>query len=106
MFGIFSIFLFVVELATSLMITWVVFGRATVRQNQLDALKEVTRLGVVSAQRLLVIRAIDDEASLVLALATRRPVVCEISEQPAGAGISSCAARNVSSAGQTTRSLN
>src|SRR5215467_4451142 len=50
------------------MVSWVVFGRATARQNQLDALREATRLGKVSAQRLLVIRAIDDEASLALAL--------------------------------------
>jgi hypothetical protein len=51
------------------MVPWVVFGRAAARQNQLDALREATRLGKVSAQqRLLVIRAIDDEASLALAL--------------------------------------
>ena len=69
MFGIFLISLFVVGLAIGLMIVWSVFGRATARQNRLDALKDATRFGgVVSAQRLLVIRAIDDEASLVLAL--------------------------------------
>jgi hypothetical protein len=47
---------------------WIV-RKATTRQRQLDALKDATRLGEsVSAQRLLVIRAIDDEASLTLAL--------------------------------------
>jgi len=43
--------------------------RATARQNKVETLRDATRLGeVVSAQRLLVIRAIDDEASLILAL--------------------------------------
>jgi hypothetical protein len=48
---------------------WWILGRAPARQNKLDALKNATRLGkLASAQRLLVIRAIDDEASLTLAL--------------------------------------
>src|SRR5215471_5001237 len=43
-------------------------SRSTARQTQLNALKDATQLGErVSAKRLLVIRAIDDEASLVLA---------------------------------------
>src|SRR5262249_4418814 len=45
--------------------------RATARQNQIEALSAATRLGeVVALQRLLVIRAIDDEASLLLAFGT------------------------------------
>jgi hypothetical protein len=48
---------------------WWIVGRAPTRQDQLDALKDATRLGeLMSAKRLLVIRAIDDEASLALAL--------------------------------------
>jgi hypothetical protein len=48
---------------------WWIARRAPARQNQLDALKNATRLGeLTSAQRLFVIRAIDDEASLTLAL--------------------------------------
>jgi hypothetical protein len=48
---------------------WRTAGRASVRQKQLHALKNATQLGqLMSAQRLLVIRAIDDEASLILAL--------------------------------------
>ena len=48
---------------------WWIVRRAPARQNRLDALKNASRLGeLVSAQRLLVIRAIDDEASLTLAL--------------------------------------
>jgi len=43
--------------------------RATARQNQLEALSGATRLGM-APQRLLVIRAIDDEASLLLAFGT------------------------------------
>jgi hypothetical protein len=47
---------------------WWISRRAKVRQNRLDALKNATRLGEVAlAERLLVIRAIDDEASLTLA---------------------------------------
>jgi hypothetical protein len=54
---------------SALMGWWWVVRRAPARQKQLEALKNVTRLGeIVSAQRLLVIRAIDDEASLTLAL--------------------------------------
>jgi hypothetical protein len=46
-----------------------IYRRATARQKQVDALRDATQLGeLVSAERLLVIRAIDDEASLVLAL--------------------------------------
>jgi hypothetical protein len=41
--------------------------RTTARQNQVEALSRATRL-TVAPQRLLVIRAIDDEASLILAL--------------------------------------
>ena len=47
--------------------------RAIARQNQVEALRDATRLGEIvsaQAQRLLIIRAIDDEASLVLALGT------------------------------------
>jgi preprotein translocase subunit YajC len=56
-------------------IYWYWFSqRATARrQNQVEALRDATRLGdrvSVQAQRLLIIRAIDDEASLVLALGT------------------------------------
>jgi len=48
---------------------WWIVRRARSRQAQLDALKDATRLGkLVSGGRLLVIRAIDDEASLALAL--------------------------------------
>jgi hypothetical protein len=47
--------------------------RATARQNQVNALRDATRLGEIvsaQAQRLLIIRAIDDEASLLLTLST------------------------------------
>lgn len=47
--------------------------RATARQKQVEALRDATRLGEIvsaQAQRLLIIRAIDDEASLALALGT------------------------------------
>jgi hypothetical protein len=47
--------------------------RAVARQNKVEALADATRFGPISsaqARRLLVIRAIDDEASLVLALGT------------------------------------
>ena len=47
--------------------------RAPVRQRQINALNDATRLGEVGsaqAQRMLIIRAIDDEASLTLALGT------------------------------------
>jgi hypothetical protein len=48
---------------------WWIVRKATTRRNQIDALKDATRLsGLMLAQRLLVIRAIDDEASLLLAL--------------------------------------
>jgi hypothetical protein len=51
---------------------WIV-RRATARQNKVVALTDSTRfsqIGSAQAQRLLVIRAIDDEASLALALGT------------------------------------
>jgi hypothetical protein len=51
---------------------WIV-RRATARQNKVEALTDATRFGQIAsaqAQRLLVIRAIDDEASLALALGT------------------------------------
>jgi hypothetical protein len=42
--------------------------RAAARQNKVEALSDATRLGEIApSQRLLIIRAIDDEASLVLA---------------------------------------
>src|SRR5262249_22734968 len=47
--------------------------RATARRNPVEALRDATRLGeIVSSQgqRLLIVRAIDDEASLLLALST------------------------------------
>jgi hypothetical protein len=49
--------------------SWWIVRRAPARQNKLDALNSATRLGeLVSAQPLLVIRAVDDEASLTIAL--------------------------------------
>jgi len=48
-------------------------NRGTARQEQVNALKDATQLGElvsVSAKRFLVVRAIDDEASLVLAVGT------------------------------------
>jgi hypothetical protein len=64
-----AIFLAVVGLPI-LTIGWYWIGkRATARQNQVDALSCATRLAV-APQRLLVIRAIDDEASLILTLGT------------------------------------
>jgi hypothetical protein len=48
-------------------------NRGTARQEQVNALKDATQLGElvsISAKRLLVIRAIDDEASLALAFGT------------------------------------
>src|SRR5215211_2862142 len=50
---------------------WWVIRRGTARQNRVEALHDATQLGdPASTQRLLVIRAIDDEASLVLAFGT------------------------------------
>ena len=50
---------------------WWVWRRATARHNRIKALNDATQLSDPgSTQRLLVIRAIDDEASLVLALGT------------------------------------
>jgi hypothetical protein len=57
----------------SLLSRYWISRRATARQNKVEALADVTRFGPIAsaqAQRLLVIRAIDDEASLVLALGT------------------------------------
>jgi hypothetical protein len=54
--------------STLLMGYWWIVWRAPARRKRLDALKEATRIGqLTSEQRLLVIRAIDDEASLTLA---------------------------------------
>jgi hypothetical protein len=48
-----------------------IFKKGDARQKQIEALSDATRLGeVTSAQRLLVIRAVDDEAYLVMALGT------------------------------------
>jgi hypothetical protein len=50
---------------------WVYRRAAPARKKRLDALEDATRLGKLTpSQRLLVIRAIDDEASLALALGT------------------------------------
>jgi hypothetical protein len=50
---------------------WWIRRRAPARQNRLDALEGATQLGeLMPAQRVLVIRAVDDEASLILALST------------------------------------
>jgi hypothetical protein len=52
---------------------WLSPESATSRQNRVEALRDATRLGEIvsaQAQRLLIIRAIDDEASLALALGT------------------------------------
>jgi hypothetical protein len=65
-----------VELLLFGFLSWYwIFRRATVtaRQNKVEALTDATRFGQLvsaQAQRLLVIRAIDDEASLALALGT------------------------------------
>jgi hypothetical protein len=50
---------------------WWLRRRVSARRNRVQALNDATQLGEpASAQRLLIIRAIDDEASLVLALGT------------------------------------
>ncbi len=52
---------------------WLSPESATARRNRVEALRDATRLGEIvsaQAQRLLIIRAIDDEASLALALGT------------------------------------
>jgi hypothetical protein len=65
------IFNFVVALSLSLIGWHWIERRAVARNNKLQALSSATRLGeAVSPQRLLVIRAIDDEASLGMALGT------------------------------------
>jgi hypothetical protein len=67
------IFFLVVGLPILFMGWYWIARRATARQNLVQALRDVTRLGeVVSARPLLVIRAIDDEASLILALGAIR----------------------------------
>jgi hypothetical protein len=61
----------VVMLCTIGMGLWWSFGRAIARQNKLRALEDATGLGAaMSVKRLLVVRAINDEASLALALGT------------------------------------
>ena len=63
------IFVAVVVLPIGFMGWYWIVRRATARQHQIEALRDATRLvEVVSARPLLVIRAIDDEASLILAL--------------------------------------
>jgi hypothetical protein len=63
------IFLAAVVLPITLMGWYWIEKRATARQTQVEALSGATRIGeAVAPQRLLVIRAIDDEASLILAL--------------------------------------
>src|SRR5262249_15828638 len=48
---------------------WWIVGRAPARRNKIDVLRNATRLGeLASPQRLLVIRAIDDEPFLTMAL--------------------------------------
>jgi hypothetical protein len=60
----FATYFVVVTIALVAVGWWWIFWRATTRQNKIDALKDTTRLGyLASARRLLVIRAIDDEAS-------------------------------------------
>jgi hypothetical protein len=60
----------IVLFSVILMGWWWIFRRANTRQTKLDTLKNVTRLGEISGERLFVIRAIDDEASLWMALGT------------------------------------
>jgi hypothetical protein len=72
-FWAFNAIFAVVALTTVLLGWWWIYRRAPARQSQIDALNDATRLGEVvsaQAQRLLIIRAIDDEASLTLALGT------------------------------------
>jgi hypothetical protein len=65
------IFIAVVALPMLIIGWYWIERRATARQNQKEALTDATRLGeAVAPQRLLVIRAIDDEASLILAFGT------------------------------------
>jgi hypothetical protein len=48
-----------------------IFKRGSARQKQIEELSEATRIsGAISAERLLVIRAVDDEAYLLIALGT------------------------------------
>jgi hypothetical protein len=52
-------------------LSWWIIRRAPARRARVEALRDATRLGKIAsaqAQRLLVIRAIDDEASLIMAL--------------------------------------
>jgi hypothetical protein len=63
------IFHLVVTLPIGFMGWYWIARRATARQNLVEALRDTTRLGEVASTRpLLVIRAVDDEASLILAL--------------------------------------
>jgi hypothetical protein len=63
------LFYLVVGLPIGVMGWYWIARRATARQNRVEELRDATRLGeLVSARPLLVIRAIDDEASLILAL--------------------------------------
>jgi hypothetical protein len=60
----------VIVILCVLMGWWWIFRRANTRQTKLDTLKNATRLGKLSGDRLFVIRAIDDEASLFLTFGT------------------------------------
>jgi hypothetical protein len=65
------IFLFVVGFPLGLMGWYWIKQRAIARKNQLEALCSATRLGeALSPRQLLVVRAIDDEASLAMAFGT------------------------------------
>jgi hypothetical protein len=69
--AIFLILLIGASLAVALVGRRWIVQNATSRRHQVDALKKATRLrDLMLADRLLVIRAIDDEASLILALGT------------------------------------
>jgi len=62
------LFLAVVGIPILLIGLYWIGKRGAARQNQVEALSSATRVGkVLAPQRLLVIRAIDDEASLILA---------------------------------------
>jgi hypothetical protein len=65
----FAIAIFLLVTAMFLVGWWWIIRRAPARQVKLDRLRLATRLGKLApAQPLLVVRAIDDEASLILAL--------------------------------------
>jgi hypothetical protein len=66
---IYAFVMAVVTAAIFLLGRWWIVWKATTRRNEVSKLKDATRLGGLTlAQRLLVIRAIDDEASLLLAV--------------------------------------